>query len=934
LRFKRSFIVITICCSIIVGTIGFSLVFSRGKSQSTEIASDENLALGQSVTVSSSAELAQILVEGQEQPNASWHTAWSPPQVPSRPSWVSIDLGQIQSIQRLSIVFSVAAYEGIYDIWAPPNSIVIEIGDSPHKTYPIETIASENIPDNGACPDKRRLEVSLKKSYHARYVKLVFPNGSKFSLMPDIVGLGEIGIYGVKQTKQKHKTVSIEGAFGRAVIDVNSPQIVDILLREPSGRLAEKSLLSGKIRGVTLSEARDRKIFCRQGAYTYVSDNRGLRFESRQSSSHKIKIKTNSKGEIEKIILTGIRLKSKNGSQGPVEEDWILEKTSTGTLSWTINQRWLEKFTVDISGTPGIYLARFGGWGAYRDRRVSPEDPQITSTVWLAPSHLISGTHSDYETYTTPMTTEYRTHTIDIPNTWAIYKFFTNFHLQSDLRLDVKGGYLFRRAGVRNDFNEIGATVNPLPHFERQPGDISNITLLMTSVDKFATGQQLAVEIPNSVLANTLRDLHASMLNGGVISDPKRYHFGNGTEDANYAGSADFQARALSVSTAVGTLAEHPYNADTAFKGHLEQILATLNNRGLTCFGFNSNCQLLDDNLHVISAAKTYVVKTGDQAFIKKHYATFEQMIDFFIKHLDKKNGLFRSPDSGAHWYYDGISFSGFNTYYQAFLYQALIDMAEMSEIIGKKKNATLRQTQAKRLATAINSFLWYPDAPNGPRYADWIDASGKRATYFIDIAQYPLIAFGIAPPERAKAMLATADQRLSELKKQFGHTRSASLSILWPLSPARGERCFGTYFYGGSLLANTYWEVLARARAGHIDGEWGAYRLLENFAKRFAEISFVGSNAIDIRGNISLGGDEAYLADMLVVPAALVHGLLGVKTNWQEIKVAPAMPSGWEHVQTRLVWKGRLYDIRIEGKQIDIVPSSIHKNRKSYSDD
>jgi|GEM_PF-6215034 len=882
---------------------------------------NENLALGRQVTVSSSADLGSVLVDGQELPNVSWHTSWVPPQSPSRPSWAMIDLGKTQSIRRLVIVFSIAAFNGIYDVWAPPNTISIEVGDSSDKTHPIEFISSDKIPENGACPDTRRLEVDLKKDYQARYVKLVFPTGGKLAAMPDVVGLGEIAVYGPDRVPQKREGISLESDFGRIIVDVNSPQIINFFLREPNGALAHKDILSGDPRGLTLAEARDRKIYYRHGAYTYVSDKEGHRFESYRSHSHLIKTETNSTGEITKIILTGIRPQSESGILGPIEEDWILESTSEGALSWTITQRWLKKFNVDISGTPALYLARFGGWGAFRDRRVDPVDPQITSTIWYDPAHIKSGTHPDYETYVTPMITEYRTHILDIPDTWAVYKLFTNFHLNSDLLLSVKGGYLFRRAGGRNDFNEIGATIEDKHQFERNPGDKNTLVLTLSPNDKFKSGQQFSIEIPDQTLAAELQDLHTSMLNGGVISDPKRYDFGNGTEDANYAGSADFQARALSVSIDRGMLAEYPYNADDAFKGHLERILETVNEQGLTCFGFNSACKLIDDNLHVISAAKTYVIKTGNRKFVERHYLTLERMINFFISHLDKSNGLFRSPEDGAHWYYDGINFSGFNTYYQAFLYQALLDLAEMSDLLNKKEKAASYRKQAELLAQNINSFLWFPDAPGGPRYADWIDDKGIKASYFIDIAQYPLIAFGIAPHERAKAMLETADKRLSELKEKFGYTRTASLSLLWPLSPERGERCFGTYFYGGSLLASTYWEILARARMGDVDGEWGAYRLLQNFAKGFAKTSFVGSNSIDIRGNTSLGGDEGYLSDMLVVPAALAHGLLGVETNWKEIKVTPSMPARWRDAKMSLMWKGRMYDIIIHENNIKIVP-------------
>lgn len=920
-RLKKIFLVL-IFLFLTAVFFSFSLAFfCDTDSQQTRTTYNKNLALGRPVSVSSSPDKAHILVDGQERPNVSWHTSWSPPQIPSRPSWISIDLGQTQLVERLIIVFSVAAYEGIYDIWAPPHSIVIEMGDSLDKMQPIEFISSTKIPENGDHPDKRRLEVRLKSIKHARYVKLVFPTGGKLPSMPDIIGLGEVAVYGPAQPPQKHENISLEGHFGKIELDINAPQIVNFFVREQNGQLSQKNLLAGPPQGLTFEEDKNKKIFYRQGGYTYISDKKGHRFESRHSRSHKVETLTDQTGKIKKITLVGIKLQSEAGLLGPVEEDWTLEETISGALSWTITQQWKEPFNVDISGTPALYLARFGGWGAYRDRRVNLDDPQITSTIWYEPAHLYSGTHPDYKTDDTNIATEYRTHTIDVRDTWAIYKLFTNFHLTSDLCLKVKGGYLFRRAGVRNDFNEIGATTECKHDFQRQRGDHSTIVLTLSAEDKFATGQQLAIEIPDHTLAKSLRDLHASVLNGGVISDSKRYNFGNGTEDANYAGSADFQARALSVSTERGALSESSYNADDAFKGHLEQILATVNEQGLTCFGFNAECKLIDDNLHVISAAKTYAIKTGNREFINCYYPTFEKMISFFITNLDKSNGLFRSPHEGAHWYYDGISFSGFNTYYQAFLYQALMDLAQMSEIIGKTKKATSYRNQAKRLAININTFLWLPDAPGGPRYADWIDESGKSSIYFIDIAQYPLIALGIAPPERAEAVLATADKRLTELKKQYGHSRKASLSMLWPLSPQRGERCFGSYFYGGSLLASTYWEVLARARAGHVDGEWGAYRLLQNFAKHFAETSFVGSNSIDIRGNISLGGDEGYLSDMVVVPSALVHGLLGINLDWDKIHVIPKMPSGWKHAKASLIWKGHLYNITINENRTNIVP-------------
>jgi hypothetical protein len=666
-------------------------------------------------------------------------------------------------------------------------------------------------------------------------------------------------------------------------------------------------------------ESKDNRVYDRRGAYTYVSDQSGRRFESRYGKPKRTSIERRPDGQISGIRLDAIRLTTREGLTGPVEEDWHIN-AQDGALSWTVTQRWVEPASIGISGTPAVYLARFGGQGAIRDRRIALTDPQVTSTLWYDPAMIIGGTHPDYETYSFPATTEYRTFTLAKRDTWATYKLFTNFHLQSDIRASVKGGFLYRRAAVRNDFNEIGATTEQSMAFERRAGDVDEISLTLAPSDKRTTGEQLSVQIPDRVLAERLRDLHGSVLNGGVISDQKRFDFGNGSEDVNYAGSSNFQARALSVSIPTKASAEFTINANDAFKGHLEQILATVDERGLTRFGFNTEKSgaFLDDNLHVISAVRHYVVRSGDRAFAERVAPTLGRMADSFIRGIDPETGLFKSP-AGPNWYYDGIAFSGFNTYYQAFLYQALMDLGDILDLTDQPHEADVRRDQAQRLATAINTKLWMPAAPGGPRYADWIDESGKAALHFVDIAQFPLIAFGIAPRDRALAILATADTRLEELKQRFGYSREATLSLLWPLSAGRPETCFGTYFYGGSVLAATYWEILARARVGNVDGEWGALRLLENFARAFERTSFVGSNSIDIRGRVSPGGDEGYLADMVVVPAALVHGIMGVSLGGKEITVAPALPRAWHDAKAAVMWMGRLYDVSISDGTVSV---------------
>ena len=118
----------------------------------------------------------------------------------------------------------------------------------------------------------------------------------------------------------------------------------------------------------------------------------------------------------------------------------------------------------------------------------------------------------------------------------------------------------------------------------------------------------------------------------------------------------------------------------------------------------------------------------------------------------------------------------------------------------------------------------------------------------------------------------------------------------------------------GGSFLAQTYWEIVGRARAGDAAGAW---RRLQRFAEGAVRHGWCGNNWFTPRGEIGHGAcDEPYLSDMVVVPAALVQGLLGIWPTWEKLEVQPALPADWREVSAEVMWKGQRQRIRItEGK-------------------
>jgi hypothetical protein len=228
----------------------------------------------------------------------------------------------------------------------------------------------------------------------------------------------------------------------------------------------------------------------------------------------------------------------------------------------------------------------------------------------------------------------------------------------------------------------------------------------------------------------------------------------------------------------------------------------------------------------------------------------------------------------------------------------------------------------AEAIKAAFNAVLWKENLPGGPRYLDWIDAQGKEVAYFCDLCQWPPVAIGIASPQQARKIVATADAAIQQLQKEHGYRGYASLSALWPapreVNPATWQT-FGLYMNGGSLLCQTYWEVVARARAGDHDGAANRLRL---FAQRAMETSWAGNNSADIHGERGrMESGEPYLADMVAATAAIVHGVLGIAPTWTKLEVMPHLPTGWSHAEAEVLYKGRHHRITIQGSSVRVQP-------------
>ncbi len=705
------------------------------------------------------------------------------------------------------------------------------------------------------------------------------------------------------------EAVVVEAAFGKAVLDVARPAMIHLYLRRPDGSLEPQSLITDFPRHGDWA----------QGGYTYVVEGEGKRCQSRISKPDNVEVERRGDA-VGRVRFSGVKLVSAIDSEPVATEDWTLSAEGAD-LVWKIVRRWQRDSTYTLSGTPALF-------STFHSRS---QKNAATSVFWYEPNDIAGRMDTRYQQGINPgfATSVNPSTVITKPDTWAIFKLWTNWKAQSDIKLAVKGGYLFRR-GSYGLLSEMGAVTSPEASATRRKGQVETVTLRISAVDKAKTGYQFAVSIPDKETESSLKDFAGSLLNGGTVNDQKKYNFGNETDGWYIGFNALFQSVAIGTCRpAEGQISERPLSVSDAFREHLRDIFDTVDEQGLDHFGYNAGGLCVDENLEIVIAFWNYVLHTGDLAFLREQLPVAERMLGYFVNRRNG-DGLFDLKRLATpHWYYDTIAVSGVTTYHNALFYKAACDLAAMEQAAGNAAKVSEYTALASQIKDAVNRVLWKENAQGGPRYLDWIDAQGREVSYFCDLCQWPALAYGLASPEQARKVVATADARLKQLEKEVGYKGYASMSALWPapdcVNPERfrAMQVFPIAMNGGSYLAMTYWEIVGRAMAGDREGAWKRLRL---FAQRSARDGWAGWNCFGPDGELEARGKgesdgEPYLADMVAVPAALVQGIMGIHPTWDSLVVKPNLPEGWDKASAEIIYKGRHTRVSIQNGKAEITP-------------
>jgi hypothetical protein len=204
-------------------------------------------------------------------------------------------------------------------------------------------------------------------------------------------------------------------------------------------------------------------------------------------------------------------------------------------------------------------------------------------------------------------------------------------------------------------------------------------------------------------------------------------------------------------------------------------------------------------NIFWIEAALQYAKATGDTGWLRTEMPTIEHALSFLTSRYDPRLQLVNAP--GPLWI-DVFIRDNYTSDTNAFMVQLLRDVAGAERFLGDAGNATVHEAMASDIVTGMNTHLWA-----GDHYITQLNPDGTTRDFVDYDANLLAVAFGIAPPGRAKLVLARIDS---------GSCTHAGVSAGQPRPTWVSEKYYGpTDTYGG----NTGDSAVTMGRIGWADG-------------------------------------------------------------------------------------------------------------------
>jgi cellobiose phosphorylase len=342
-----------------------------------------------------------------------------------------------------------------------------------------------------------------------------------------------------------------------------------------------------------------------------------------------------------------------------------------------------------------------------------------------------------------------------------------------------------------------------------------------------------------------------------------------------------------------------------------------------------------DDHLWSVLAVAAYVKETGDFAFLDETIPYYEK--DKNDRPLESGSVLnhlaravdFTMRDVGAH----GLPLLGFadwndptnlpagaESLFTANLYgKALRELIELYAYRGDAAAVERLQASYARMRAAVNQHAW-----DGEWYVRYFDADGKplgshcndKSQIYVNGQSWPVIS-GFATEERARMAMNAVHCRLNTPK---GIKLSAPGFDGWDpnkggitsFPPGAKENC-------GIFLHSNPWAVIAETILGNGDRAYAYYRQINPAAKneRIDEYEcepYVYSQNVagDVHQQFGLARNSWLTGTAAWMYVAGTQYILGVRPEYDGLRVDPCIPSAWDGFTVKRVFRGAMYRITV----------------------
>lgn len=306
----------------------------------------------------------------------------------------------------------------------------------------------------------------------------------------------------------------------------------------------------------------------------------------------------------------------------------------------------------------------------------------------------------------------------------------------------------------------------------------------------------------------------------------------------------------------------------------------------------------------------------------------------FLLDDLDGRSGLvtIRDPDHdgspngkpGNYW--DVWRFGYKSAYDNLLFYQALDWMARMETALGNRDQAETYQSLRSLVKQRFNETFWNEETG---RFIGWEDINGSRQDYGFTWVNLEAVACGIADDQKARRILEWLDGE----RIVYGDTSVRDDIYYWRVAPRAntvsaetnpaywdtwtmqvGPGTQGEYGgqiqNGGHIFYVSYYDLMSRLRTKGIDDAMRRMNvILDEFHKD--QLRRKPGNRL---GSTHVEGILREFPESGLVPLFFITGILGLESDADGLRIAPALPNGWDFAAVNEFWfAGRPYSIRVQ---------------------